>query len=159
MENPKFVENLGQLPTTQERLSMSGLEFMLGMLEGRIPHPPIAKLLNYRLTQVESGRVTFRGISRFEHLNPMGTVHGGWFGTLLDSAMACAVMTRLETGTQYTTLEFKVNITRPLTIGAEVDTLGEVLHYGRSTAVAEARLVEVNGKSHAYATTTCMILR
>ena len=81
-----------------ELLSMSGLAFMTGMLEGTLPGPPIAQTMGYRLHAVEDGRVTFRGAPKFNVTNPMGTVHGGWYGTLLDSAMACAVMTRVPSG-------------------------------------------------------------
>jgi len=141
-------------------LGMSGFEFMRGILEGRIAGPTIAGLMNYRLHEVEPGRVAFRGTPEFAHTNPMGTVHGGWYGTLLDSAMACAVMTMVPKGSYYTTLEFKVNITRALPLGVEIEALGVVSHAGRSTGVAEGTIRGVeDGKLYATGSTTCIIMK
>lgn len=143
-----------------ELLSMSGLAFMTGMLEGTLPGPPIAQTMGYRLHAVEDGRVTFRGAPKFNVTNPMGTVHGGWYGTLLDSAMACAVMTRVPAGSVYTTLEYKINITRAIPLGMEIDCTGTVDHAGRSTGVAtgEIRGVE-DGRLYATGSTTCIIMK
>ena len=140
-------------------LSMSGLDFMRGILEGRLPQPPISAVMNYRLHFVEPGRVSFRGTPGFAHTNPMGSVHGGWYGTLLDSAMACAVMTTVPQGSWYTTLEYKVNITRPIPLGLEIEAEGLVQHAGRSTGVAQGTIRGVaDGKVYATGSTTCMIL-
>jgi len=140
-------------------LSMSGLAFMQGMLDGTLPGPPIARTMGYALHAVADGTVTFRGAPSFDVTNPMGTVHGGWYGTLLDSAMACAVMTKVPTGAVYTTLEYKINITRPIPLGMAIDCTGTVDHAGRSTGVAtgEIRGVE-NGKLYATGSTTCIIM-
>lgn len=140
-------------------LSMSGLAFMQGMLDGTLPGPPIAHTMGYALHAVADGTVTFRGAPSFDVTNPMGTVHGGWYGTLLDSAMACAVMTKVPTGAVYTTLEYKINITRPIPLGMAIDCTGTVDHAGRSTGVAtgEIRGVE-NGKLYATGSTTCIIM-
>jgi uncharacterized protein (TIGR00369 family) len=140
-------------------LSMSGLEYMQGMLEGRHPGPPISRTLGYTLHSVSDGRVVFRGAPEFGVTNPMGTVHGGWYGTLLDSAMACAVMTRVPRGSVYTTLEYKINIIRPIPIGMTIDCIGETDHAGRSTGVAhgEIRGVE-DGRLYATGSTTCIIM-
>lgn len=140
-------------------LSMSGLEYMQGMLEGRHPGPPISRTLGYTLHSVSDGRVVFRGTPEFGVTNPMGTVHGGWYGTLLDSAMACAVMTRVPRGSVYTTLEYKINIIRPIPIGMTIDCIGETDHAGRSTGVAhgEIRGVE-DGRLYATGSTTCIIM-
>lgn len=148
--------DLLDLPKIKE---MTGLEFMTGILEGRLPAPPISRGLGYRLAEVEEGRVVFRGAPEFDHTNPMGTVHGGWYGTLLDSAMACAVMTRLARGTVYTTLEYKVNIIRPIPLGMEILAEGISDHAGRSTGVAhgEIRGVE-DGKLYATGSTTCIVM-
>lgn len=141
-------------------LSMSGLDFMTGMLNGTLPGPPIADTMGYKLHAVSDGSVTFRGTPEFKVTNPMGTVHGGWYGTLLDSAMACAVMTRVPTGSVYTTLEYKINITRAIPLGMEIDCIGVVDHSGRSTGVAtgEIRGVE-DGKLYATGSTTCIIMK
>ena len=81
------------LPTMAQTLSMSGLEFMQSIIAGTVAHPPISAILNYTLDSVENGKVVFRGTPEFDHTNPMGTVHGGWYGTLLDSCMACLLYT------------------------------------------------------------------
>ncbi|MEO9515589.1 MAG: PaaI family thioesterase [Paracoccaceae bacterium] len=156
----QIATSLDQLLSPQELVSMSGLDFMTGILEGRLPGPPIAETLGYKLHLVEDGRVVFRGTPSFDCANPMGTLHGGWYGTLLDSSMACAVMTKVPKGSVYTTLEYKINITRALPLGTEIDCIGTVSHSGRSTGVAtgEIRGVE-DGKLYATGSTTCIIMK
>jgi uncharacterized domain 1 len=149
-----------ELATEEELLGLSGLEFMQAIRDGRIAGPPIAGTLDYTLETVEEGRVVFRGAPRFAFANPMGTVHGGWYGTLLDSCMACAVMTMLPKGTVYTTLEYKVNITRPVPEGMEVRAIGMAQHVGRTTGVANAEMRGVaDGKLYATGSTTCIVMR
>ena len=150
---------MDDIVSADDRMSMTGYEFMLGMLEGRLPLPPIARLLGFRLREVEHGRVVFGGSPKFEVSNPMGTVHGGWYATVLDSAMACAVMTQLPKNAVYTTLEIKVNFVRPAPVDQEILAEGNVLHFGRSTAVAEAKIFDGGGRRFAMATTTCIIIR
>ncbi|WP_406644894.1 PaaI family thioesterase [Aliisedimentitalea scapharcae] len=140
-------------------LKLSGLEFMQGILEGRLPAPPISRVMGYRLHAVDAGRVVFRGTPEFDVTNPMGTVHGGWYGTLLDSAMACAVMTGVPRGSAYTTLEYKINILRSIPLGTEIDCVGVVDHVGRSTGVAHGEIRGVSdGKLYATGSTTCMVM-
>jgi len=140
-------------------ISQSGYDFMRGILEGRVAAPPIAGVLNYRLHSVEEGRVVFRGTPEFDHCNPMGSVHGGWYGTLLDSCMACAVMTMLPEGQVYTTLEYRINITRALPLGTEIEAEGVIQHVGRSTGVARGELRGIeDGKLYATGSTTCLIM-
>ena len=143
-----------------EILKMSGLEFMQGILSGDLPGPPIAQTMGFALHSVESGTVVFRGTPEFSVMNPSGTVHGGWYGTLLDSAMACAVMTRVPRGSIYTTLEYKVNIIRAIRLGTHVDCTGVTDHTGRSTGVAhgEIRGIE-DGKLYATGSTTCIVMK
>ena len=142
-----------------EILEIPGLEMMQGILKGIYPAAPIAKILNYKVHSVEKGKVVFRGTPNLDSLNPMGTLHGGWYGTILDSAMACAVMTTLPAGKIQTTLEFKVNIIRSIPAGAQVDAIGTVEHSGKSTGVAVGSLVDVNtGKLYASSSTTCIIM-
>lgn len=139
--------------------SRSGLEFMEAIARGELPAPPICRPMNYRLHQVAPGHVVFRGTPEFPHMNPLGTVHGGWYGTLLDSAMACAVMTTVPRGSTYTTLEYKVNVTRPIPPGTEVEALGTVSHAGRSTGVASGEIRRLaDGRLYATGSTTCMIM-
>jgi uncharacterized protein (TIGR00369 family) len=100
----------------------------------------------------------FQGRPNRRHYNPMGTVHGGWFATLLDSAVGCAIHTTLPAGKGYTTLELKVNMVRPLNDSVPlVRAEGKVIHAGRQVATAEGRIVGPDGKLYAHATTTCLI--
>ena len=145
-------------PPRETLRSMSGLDFLTAIMEGRLPTPPMAETLHSRLAKVAHGAVTFRGQPGPLFYNPIGTVHGGYAATLLDSCMACAVHSTLAIGIGYTTLEIKVNLVRPITeaTGA-VDALGTVIHVGRTTATAEGRLVDGNGKLLAHGTTTCAV--
>lgn len=159
MPDPIFAASPADLADRDTLLSMPGLAFMEAIRDGTLPGPPIGPTLNYRLDQVDDGRVIFRGIPLFEHCNPMGTVHGGWYGTLLDSCMACAVMTKVPQGSIYTTLEYKINITRPIPLGTEIVAEGIVSHSGRSTGVAEGTIRGVtDGKLYATGSTTCIIM-
>ena len=142
-----------------EILEISGLEMMQGILKGIYPAAPITKILNFKVHAVEKGKVVFRGTPNLESRNPMGTIHGGWYGTILDSAMACAVMTTLPAGKIQTTLEFKVNIIRPIPTGLTVDAIGIVEHSGKSTGVAVGSLIDIEtGKLYASSSTTCIIM-
>ena len=143
----------------EEILEISGLDMMEGILKGIYPAAPIANILNYKVHAVGKGRVVFRGTPNLESRNPMGTIHGGWYGTILDSAMACAVMTTLPAGKIQTTLEFKVNIIRPIPMGVTVDAIGTVEHSGKSTGVAVGSLVDIKtGKLYASSSTTCLVM-
>ena len=154
--SPKEAQDVLSMP---EILEISGLDMMQGILDGIYPAAPIAKILNYKVHAVEKGKVVFRGTPNLESRNPMGTIHGGWYGTILDSAMACAVMTTLPAGKIQTTLEFKVNIIRPIPTGVEVDAIGIVEHSGKSTGVAVGSLVDVKtGKLYASSSTSCIVM-
>lgn len=159
MTDPLFAQGPQDILPREMLLSMSGLEFMQGMLAGRLPHPGIARIMGYALHSVDPGGVQFRGRPDFSHTNPFGAVHGGWYGTLLDSALGCAVMTRVPQGRWYTTLEYKVNLTRALPLGTEVLAEGLVDHAGRTTAVARAEIRgAADGVLYATGSTTCIIL-
>ncbi|SFR56534.1 PaaI family thioesterase [Litoreibacter janthinus] len=154
-----FPDHPDQLPGRDAILSMSGLEFMQKVLANELPMAPIAGGLNYGLHSVKLDEIVFRGAPGFNHMNPSGAIHGGWYGTLLDSAMACAVMTRVPKGSVYTTLEYKVNIIRSIPSGMLVDCIGTVEHAGRSTGVATGKIVGVeDGKLYATGSTTCIIM-
>jgi uncharacterized protein (TIGR00369 family) len=85
-------------------------------------------------------------------------VHGGWFATLLDSALGCAVHTRLPAGRGYTTVELGINLLKALTPKVQrVRAEGKVVHFGRQLATAEARLYGPDGTLFAHGTTTCMV--
>jgi uncharacterized protein (TIGR00369 family) len=148
------------LASAQAARGLAGIDFLRKIIAGELPAPPIAHTLDYALLQVEEGRAVF-GIQPAEiHYNPIGMVHGGIPCTLLDSAMGCAVHSTLPAGVGYTTLELKVNIVKA--IGKDTGYLraeARLVHAGRTTAVAEGRLVDAAGKLYAHATTTCLILR
>ncbi|MEM9575881.1 MAG: PaaI family thioesterase [Pseudomonadota bacterium] len=149
-----------ELLPREKILSMSGLEFMQGLKNGDIAGAPIAQTLNLSLIEVEDGRVVFGGTPEFGALNPSGAVHGGWYGTLLDSAMGCAVMTKVPKGSVYTTLEYKVNITRAIPVGMAVTCTAVTDHAGRSTAVAQGEIRGAeDGKLYATGSTTCIIMK
>ncbi len=136
----------------------TGLEMMQAMLRGEVPYPPIAQTLDFQLIEVDAGRAVFQGTPGAQHLNPMGTVHGGWFATLLDSALGCAVHTMMQPGRGYTTAELSVNLVKALSPKVQrVRAEGQVLHCGRQLATAEARLVGADGTLYAHATTTCLV--
>ncbi len=136
----------------------TGLEILQAMLAGELPYPPIADTLDFSLIEVSAGKAVFQGTPQLKHYNPLGSVHGGWYATLLDSALGCAVQTMLPAGTAYTTAELGVNIVRAASHKTgPLRAIGSVLHCGRQLATAEARIVDADGKLYAHATTTCMV--
>lgn len=148
------------VPLTHRAQGKSGLEILQMAIDGRLPQPPMARLMDIRLSEVEKGKAVFRGVPQEFHYNTLGSVHGGFGATLLDSAMGCAVHTVLDAGDFYTTLEFKINFLRAMTHETgEVRGIGIVVHAGRTTAIAEGRIVDEGGKLYAFATTTCQIRR
>ena len=154
-----FARDLSELPRLQDILPLSGLEFMQGIVNGDFAGPPIGQTLGFRPILAEDGKVVFEGTPEFKVLNPLGTVHGGWYGTILDSCMACAVQTKLRPGQIYTTLEFKVNIIRPIPIGTTVHAIGTVHHAGRSTGIADGEIKGAeDGKLYATGSTTCIVM-
>ena len=136
----------------------SGIEFLQAIARGELPSAPIGHTLDFWPVEAEPGRVVFQGTPSQAHYNPIGSVHGGWIATLLDSAVACAVQTLVPQGRGYTTLELKINFVRALT-----DRVGPVRAEGRAIAVgsqvgtAEGRLTDAAGKLYAFATTTCLV--
>ena len=137
---------------------MSGLELMHAMLRGELPHSHIGETMDFLAIAVSAGEVIFQGTPQTKHLNPMGTIHGGWYATLLDSAVGCAVHTMMPPGRGYTTAELSVNLVRGAPVGKEpLRVIGKVLHCGRQLATAEGRIVDAAGKLYAHATTTCLV--
>jgi uncharacterized protein (TIGR00369 family) len=137
----------------------SGLELMRAIAAGAIEPPPVARLLGFDIVEVEEGRAVFEMPPVHDHLNPLGTVHGGVLSTLLDSALGCAVHTTLPAGASYTTLELKVNFLRPAFPGGEtLRAEGRVVHRGATIALADAQIVGAeSGKLVAHATSTLLI--
>ena len=137
---------------------LTGLQFMQGMLAGRLPYPHIAETLDFGLVEIEVGKAVFQGTPQLMHYNPIGSVHGGWYATLLDSALGCAVQTTLPVGRAYTTAELSLNIVRAASLKTgPLRAVGTVIHSGRQLATAEARIVGPDGKLYAHGTTTCLI--
>ncbi|WP_010138376.1 PaaI family thioesterase [Oceanicola sp. S124] len=142
-----------------QRARASGLQALRTIIDGGREGPAISKVLNFRMESAEEGEVTFVGTPLPDFANPAGTVHGGWYGTVLDSCMTCAVLSRLPAGRGCTTLEFKVNILRPIPYGTEVRATGRTQHVGRRTGVAVGELVGVaDGRLYATGSTTCAVL-
>jgi len=141
------------------RQALSGLEYFRLMAEGRLDPPAMISLLGLRIVEVEKGRVVFVGTATEQFYNGLGVAHGGYAATLLDSALGCAINSMQPAGRLFTTLELKINYTRPLTREAgEVRCEATVLHSGSRTATAEARIVDAEGRLYAHATTTCIVV-
>jgi uncharacterized protein (TIGR00369 family) len=138
--------------------SYDGLGFLKAMIGGTVPNPPMSELLGFHLAEVDQGRAVFEGVPEFRHYNPIGTVHGGFAATLLDSALGCAVFSTVTKGETWTTLELKFNLVRPLSQDTGlVRAEGRIVHRGRTVATAEGGLKDRAGRLYAHASTTCMI--
>jgi len=138
----------------------SGLEVMQAMLAGELPYPHIMQTLDYSLLEVDKGRAVFQGMPQVMHYNPLGSVHGGWYATLLDSALGCAVHTTLDAGQGYTTAELGIHIVRAAShMSGPLRAIGHVVHVGRQLATAEARIVDADGKLYAHGSTTCLVFQ
>ena len=148
------------VPVAAAGAAMSGLEYVEAISAGELPPPPIAVLMRMQPVELESGRAVFEGEPGEEHYNPIGTVHGGYASTVLDSVLGCAVHTTLPAGVGYTTLTLEVKMVRPITRDIErVRATAEVLHRGRRQATAQAQLTDAaTGKLLASGTSTCLIL-
>jgi uncharacterized protein (TIGR00369 family) len=144
----------------QQLQGMSGLQIMQAMLAGELPYPHIMQTLDYSLLEVDKGRAVFQGVPQLMHYNPLGSVHGGWYATLLDSALGCAVHTTLEAGQSYTTAELGIHIVRAASHrSGPLRAIGLVVHVGRQLATAEARIVGADGKLYAHGSTTCLVFQ
>lgn len=137
---------------------MDGLSVLRAMMNGDLPPPPIGRTLGFILVEADEGRAVFKGMPSFDYMNPLGTVHGGWASTLLDSALGCAVHTTTKPGEAYTTVEFKVNLVRPIMPETgEVTCEGVIVHRGSRIATSEATLKDASGKLLAHGSETCII--
>jgi uncharacterized domain 1 len=138
--------------------SYDGLSFLKAVIDGKLPQAPLCEVLGFQLTEAETGRAVFEGVPEFRHYNPIGTVHGGFAASLLDSALGCAIFSTMAKGEGWTTLEMKLNFVRPLTKDTgPVRAEGRLLHRGRTLATSEGDLKDSAGKLYAHATTACMI--
>ncbi len=139
---------------------LDGLGFFAAVSRGELPSIPIGASMDFCAVHFEHGQAVFQGRPSNKFLNPMGTIHGGWMATLLDSAVACAIHTTLPVGVGYTTAELKISYVRALTPKVPlVRAIGQVINAGRKVGFAEGRLVGPDGKLYAHATTTCVVLQ
>jgi uncharacterized protein (TIGR00369 family) len=139
---------------------LSGAEFFAALGAGTIPPPPVMRALDFDGVSFGEGRAAFRLTPREFHYNPLGSVHGGVFATMVDSACGCAVHTLLPAGVFYTSLDLSVKFLRPVTVGTgPITAEGTVVHLGRRTALAEARITDAAGKVYVTATSSCLVIR
>jgi uncharacterized protein (TIGR00369 family) len=144
---------------TDTRRGLRGIEYFRKMMAGELPPPAMLELLGIRLVEVDEGRVVFSATADERFYNGTGVAHGGFAATLLDTALGCAINSTMPVGKRFTTLELKVNLTRPLT--KEVGPLrceAKVVHVGGRTATSEGRIVDATGKLYAHGTTTCIVV-
>ncbi|HYA72388.1 MAG TPA: PaaI family thioesterase [Roseiarcus sp.] len=139
--------------------ALSGRQVLQAMIDGRLPAPPIARTLGFLLTEVEDGFAVFEGDTGSHLLNPMGTVHGGWALTIIDSVTGCAAYSVLPSGVGYTTVETKANFTRPILADTgRVRAEGRVVSRGRQIVTAEAKVTDARGRVLAHGTSTLLVL-
>jgi uncharacterized protein (TIGR00369 family) len=151
-------ERIYGLASREALAGESGLDFLRGLMEGRHPAPPFSRTTRTYLVEAEEGRVIFKGTPDEAFFNPLGTIHGGWTAGILDSAMACAVHSTLQPGQGYTTVEFKVNLVRPvLPASGELTCEGILVHRGGTVATSEGYLRDAEGRLLAHGTETCLI--
>lgn len=135
-----------------------GLSFLRGIIDGSQPAPPFAQTMDFDLVEADEGRVVFVGRPSPRFFNPLGTIHGGWTATILDSAMACAAHATLKPGEGYTTLEMKLNYVRPvMPESGTVRCEGKLIHRGGTVITTEGKLVDARGKLLAHGTETCIV--
>ena len=146
------------VPRPDQVAGLTGMQIFEGIFSGTFPYPPIGETLDILPVEIEPGRAVFQGRPMLRHYNPIGTVHGGWIATMLDSCVGCAVHSTLPAGKVYTTAELKVNYVRAVTVKVPLlRAIGNVIHLGNRMATADGRLVGPDGKLYAHASTTCFI--
>lgn len=147
------------LTPAAELAAMSGIDFLRKMFAGEVPHATMMQQVGFTRGSAEPGLVVFQAIPGPQHYNPIGSVHGGFTATLLDSAMGCAVQSMLPAGMVYTTLEFKISLVRGISSDTgEVRAEGRALNVGRRVGTAEGRLLDSKGHLLAHGTTTCLVM-
>ncbi|MFD1437732.1 PaaI family thioesterase [Acinetobacter terrae] len=139
--------------------NLSGLQIMQEMCNGNIPMPSMATTIPMSASEVELGYVTFIVKADDRHLNPMGSVHGGFAATVLDSVTGCAVFSMLEAGLSYTTIDLNVKMCRPVPLNTKLKAVAKTINISKSLGIAEGQLIDDEGKLYAHATATCMIIR
>lgn len=136
----------------------TGRQVLEAMMSGELPYPHLNETMGFDLMEVGDGLAVFQGVPHVRYYNPLGTLHGGWYCALLDSALGCAVQSKLPAGRGYTTAEISVNLVRSAPRSNEpLRATGTVLHCGKQLATAEAKIVDASGRLYAHATTTCLV--
>jgi uncharacterized protein (TIGR00369 family) len=159
MNNGQQPGQVGVVPMATA-MQMDGLSFMRGLLSKQLPAPPFAETSDIWPIEVEHGRIVFEATPSERFLNPLGSVHGGWISTLLDSAMGSAVHTTLKPGHGYTTVDMTVSFVRAvLPANGKLRCQGKIIHSGGRIATAEGRVTDAAGKLIAHGTETCLILK
>lgn len=147
------------LARAEQIAGKSGREILEAMMSGALPYPPMNETMNLALLKVGNGQAVFQGIPLLRHYNPLGTVHGGWFASLLDSALGCAVQSALPAGRSYTTAELSIKMVRPAFHNTgPLRATGRLIHGGARLMTADARVEDEQGRLYAHATTTCVAL-
>ena len=148
----------GGVARPEQVAGLTGMQFADGIFAGTLPGPLIGETMDFLPIEVTHGRAVFQGRPMLRHYNPLGTVHGGWIATLLDSCVGFAVHSTLPAGKAYTTAELKVNYVRAVTTKVPLlRAIGTIIHAGNRMATADGRLVGPDGKLYAHASTTCFI--
>jgi len=149
----------GRVPDLGVMQSMSGIDYLRGIIRGDYPAAPISATLGFWPVDVAHGRAVFEGTPEPFIYNPLGVVHGGWAATILDSAMGCAVHTTLPAGKSYTTIDLAVSLVRAITTRTKrVRCEAQIVHAGGTIATAQARLIDETGQLLAHGTSTCLIM-
>jgi uncharacterized protein (TIGR00369 family) len=149
----------GSIGPQQIASKLAGLDFLKGLREGVHPAPPFAAATDIWMAAVESGRVVFEASPSSRFYNPLGTVHGGWISTLLDSAMGCAVHSVLRPGLAYTTVDMTITFVRPVfEKTGKLRCEGKIIHVGGRIATAEGRVLDQAGTLIAHGSETCMVI-
>jgi uncharacterized protein (TIGR00369 family) len=157
-EQSRTITWVDPRPQAAQALTMSGIEYLRAIQAGDIPGAPIASHLGMEFVSVEPGVVVMSATPHESHYNPIGSVHGGFFATLLDSVCGCAVQTTLPAGTAYTSLDLNVSFLRSITVETgRVRATGRVTKPGSKAAFVEADLRDAGGRLLATATSTCLV--
>lgn len=140
-------------------LTRTGMQWLRGAMDGSLPAPPFVVAMGIRLVQVEEGLVVGTYEPHPSHLNGLDTLHGGVIATIADTAASCAVLSVVPAGVITPTLEMKVNYLRPATTASgTLRAEGRLISAGRTTALAEARITDAQGRQVAHATVTCSLI-
>jgi uncharacterized protein (TIGR00369 family) len=157
-QQSKTITWVDPRPQAVQALTMTGLDYLRAMLDGSIPPPPIASHINLEMLEASPGVAVMAATPDESHYNPIGSVHGGFFATLLDSVCGCAVQTTLPAGTAYTSLDLNVSFLRGITTDTgRVIATGRVTKPGSRAAFVEADIKDADGRLLATATSTCLV--